>query len=344
MSNIKTCLDKISLNGMRFIFVSLVLILASQITQAAAINKEQHSSGKVYHFYVITKSNSSPYWLAVNAGAEAAAHKLGNVKITAEAPPGQTDLAQQISMVNNAVTSGADGILLAAQQAKPLSRPVADAEQKGVPVVTVDSGVSPNTADSYIATDNVAAAAALADVGAKANHGAGAYAIVTMDLTSVTGRSRFKGFRAEMKSKFPAYKYKGVQIAHDNVGKGRSQAAAYLESDPDINLIYGEDDLAAVSIAQAVKAAGKEKSVFVAGFDVDAGALALIKEHAIDASIVQMPYKMGYQGVLRLVAIKNGKSVPKSTPTAFFILTPQNVRTTKAITAIRQYIPNYAKK
>lgn len=294
-----------------------------------------------YNFVVITKSNSSPYWLAVNAGAEAAAKELGNVTISTQAPPGQTDLAAQISMFNNAVTSRADGILLAAQQAKPLSRPVKKAVEKGIPVVTVDSGVTPNTANSYIATDNKQAAAELANYAAEAVGGKGKYAVITMDLTSITGSHRFEGFKGKMEDEYPDIEYLGVQIANDDAGRGRSQAAAYIASNPELNLLYGTNDWSAVSVGQAVAAAEKKDEIFVAGFDVSAGALTLIKEGSIDASIVQMPYKMGYDGVMRLVDIHNNIEVPKFTPTEVFVLTPDNVSTQEAVTAIQQYMPDY---
>src|SRR5487761_1125426 len=56
---------------------------------SAPANKSGH-----YHFELITKSNASPYWLAVKAGADAAAKKLGDT-VSFEAPASGTDLSTQ---------------------------------------------------------------------------------------------------------------------------------------------------------------------------------------------------------------------------------------------------------
>ncbi|HEX7390636.1 MAG TPA: substrate-binding domain-containing protein, partial [Acidiphilium sp.] len=81
------------------------------------------SPAKHYQFELITKSNASPYWLAVRDGADAAAKKFG-VTVNFEAPASGLDLAGQIAMVNNAVTAGTDGIILAAQNPQALLKPV----------------------------------------------------------------------------------------------------------------------------------------------------------------------------------------------------------------------------
>ena len=324
--------------------LSLILTLALSLGLVGCGGKssgEGEAGGKSLKFLVITKSNNSPYWLAINRGAEDAAKKIGNIKIVAQAPAQQTDLAGQIQMFNNGVSSGVDGILLAAQQAEPLSSVVKSARDKGYPVVTVDAGVIPNTANSSIATDNVATSAELArkalDV---VNTSTGSYAIITMDTTSQTGRTRIQGFEQEMK-KHSGYKELPIQIANDDIGKARAATANLLQSHPDLNVIYANDNLGAVGAAQAVKASGRADSIALVAFDVDAGALDYLKAGTLDVTAVQQPYTMGYEGVLRLIKIIRKEQVPKSTGTKVFFLTPTNVGSPDAKQAISEYISGY---
>lgn len=294
---------------------------------------------KHYTFDLITKSNASPYWLAVKDGADAAAAKLGNVKITFEAPASGTDLATQINMVDEAVVAHSQGIILAAQSPSGLLAPVKHAEAAGVPVITVDSGVSPNVANSFLATSNTQSSAALAKYTAKLAGGSGQYGIVDFNTISSTGIARPKGFRLGMSSE-PGFKFIGQQISNNSVSTARAEASAMLQSHPGLTLLFGANDRSALGVAEAVQATPGHR-VVVAGFDADLGEVNYIKSGVISASVLQSPYQMGYQAVTEMVRIKEGKSVPKRVDTPYTIVTRHNISSAAAVKAIQQYIPSY---
>ncbi len=50
---------------------------------------------------------------------------------------------------------------------------------------------------------------------------------------------------------------------------------------------------------------------------------------------------MGYYGVVELLDIHQGTTVPKLVNTGFFLLTPKNLGTNQATKAIQQYAPTY---
>ncbi|MGC9270682.1 substrate-binding domain-containing protein [Acidiphilium sp.] len=294
---------------------------------------------KHYHFELITKSNASPYWLAVRDGADAAAKKFG-VSVSFEAPASGLDLAGQIGMVNNAVTAGTDGLILAAQNPQALLKPVKSALAHHIPVVTVDSGLSPNIADCFLATSNIGAAAALAKYTAQhLMHGKGQYAIVDFNHTASTGIARPKGFMLGMKS-FTAIKRMGpIEYSQNDVSTGLRIATTMLTQYPKLAVIFGANDRAALGPAEAVQRA--HSKVRVVGFDADLGEIAYVKSGVIQASILQSPYDMGYYAVVALLDKIAGKTLPKRIATPYFLLTPKNLATSKATAAIRQYAPTY---
>ena len=110
----------------------------------------------------IPKSTDSSFWLAIKRGAEKAGAELG-YEVLYVGTQDQTQIAGQINLVNDMVTRRIDGILIAATDAKALSDPVTKAIEAGVPVITVDSGIDPDTSLAYIATDNIGAARAAAE-------------------------------------------------------------------------------------------------------------------------------------------------------------------------------------
>lgn len=294
---------------------------------------------KHYHFTLITKSNASPYWLAVREGADAAAEKYG-VSVDFEAPANGTDIAAQIGMVNNAVTGGTDGLILAAQNPQALLNPVKSALAHHVPVVTVDSGLSPNISDCFLATSNIGAAAALAKYTAEhLMDRKGEYAIVDFNHTASTGIARPKGFMQGMKS-FPDIKKMGpTEYSNNDVSAGLRIATTMLTEYPHLKVIFGANDRAALGPAEAVQR--EHAPVKVVGFDADLGEIALVKAGIIQASILQSPYDMGYYAVVALLDQRDGKTLPKRINTPYFMLTPQNLDTPAATAAIRQYAPNY---
>ena len=70
----------------------------------------------------------------------------------------QTNIAGQVNLVNDMVVRKVAGILIAATDAKALAPAVEQAIERGVPVITLDSGVDSDKPYAYIATDNIGAA------------------------------------------------------------------------------------------------------------------------------------------------------------------------------------------
>src|SRR5438067_12324853 len=75
---------------------------------------------------VIPKGTSHAYWKTVRLGAEAAAQELG-VEMVWKGPVKENDRADQIAMVQQFVTEGISGIVLAPLDFDVLAAPVADA-------------------------------------------------------------------------------------------------------------------------------------------------------------------------------------------------------------------------
>lgn len=327
--------------GTAFATAALLAMPAANAASGAKVSAlpTPTKPAKAYHFELITKSNASPYWLAVRDGADAAAKKFG-VTVSFEAPASGLDLAAQIAMVNNAVTSGTDGIILAAQNPQALLKPVKSAMAHHIPVVTVDSGLSPNIADCFLATSNVGAAAGLAKYAAEhLMHQKGQYAIVDFNHTASTGIARPKGFMKGMKPYSGIKKMGPIQYSQNDVSTGLRIATTMLTQYPKLDVIFGANDRAALGPAEAVQRA--HSKVKVVGFDADLGEIAFIKSGIIQASVLQSPYDMGYYGVVALLDKLAGKTLPKRINTPYFLLTPANLSTSQATAAIRQYAPKY---
>ncbi|MFV0504737.1 MAG: substrate-binding domain-containing protein [Lachnospirales bacterium] len=125
---------------------------------------EETGSGD-YTFEVIVKSYQSSYWQAAVKGIDAKAEELG-VKVNTTGPNAESDIADQVNMLNNAINNNPDGIGLAACDQDSVLDSLQVAMDKQIPVVCFDAGV-PNAPEgsvySTIATDNYAAGATAAE-------------------------------------------------------------------------------------------------------------------------------------------------------------------------------------
>ena len=127
--------------------------------------KSDGDSGKGYHFEVVVKSFQSSYWQAAVQGIEQAQDELG-VTTNTTGPNAESDIADQVNMLNNAINQNPDGIALAACDQNSVIEALQSAKDKGIPVVCFDSGVPDAPEGSVYATvvtDNGGAGAIAAD-------------------------------------------------------------------------------------------------------------------------------------------------------------------------------------
>lgn len=116
-------------------------------------------AGGDYSFEIIVKSYQSSYWQAAVKGVDQAAEELG-VKVNCTGPNAESDIADQVNMLNSAIENKPDGIGLAACDQDAVLDSLQKAMENEIPVVCFDSAV-PNAPEgsvlSTVATDNYGA-------------------------------------------------------------------------------------------------------------------------------------------------------------------------------------------
>ncbi len=111
------------------------------------------SGAKRLQIAVIPKGMTHEFWKAIHAGAAKAAREL-DVGIFWKGSQKEDDRAQQITVVEDFISRGVDGIVLAPLDDRALCRPVQDAAREKIPVVIIDSGLQGEDYISFVATDN----------------------------------------------------------------------------------------------------------------------------------------------------------------------------------------------
>ena len=98
-------------------------------------------ANEAYDFPMMVKSFQSTYWDAAQEGMKKAADELG-VTYKAQGPNSESDIADQVNMINTAIAAKPAGLGLAACDTSSVLDALQECVDKGIPVVTFDTGIA----------------------------------------------------------------------------------------------------------------------------------------------------------------------------------------------------------
>ena len=122
-------------------------------------------ANEAYEFPMMVKSFQSTYWDAAQEGMKKASEELG-VTYKAQGPNSESDIADQVNMINTAIGSNPVGLGLAACDTSSVTDALKTWAEKGIPVVTFDTGIADAPEGSVVCevcTDNAQAGAVAAE-------------------------------------------------------------------------------------------------------------------------------------------------------------------------------------
>jgi ribose transport system substrate-binding protein len=284
--------------------------------------------GKKMTYAVIPKGLTHVFWQSVKAGAEKAGGEM-NVTTNWQGAQKETDTAAQIGIVENAINSKVDGIVLAPLDKAALASVIKKAKTANIPLTIIDSAadVTEDEYVSFVATDNKKGGEIAAERMGKILDGKGTVALIPVQPNSASTGDRESGFEETIKAKFP-----GIKVIRTNYGMNDRANSLKVTEDAltahsDIVGIFGPNEPAIVGALQAVKNRNLLGKVKLVGFDSTKQLEESLEKGDIDSLIVQNPFKMGYEGVKSLVDLKGGKTPEKRIDTGVGLMTKENMNT-----------------
>ena len=272
---------------------------------------------------IVSKGFQHQFWQAVKDGAEQEAKKEG-VRITFEGPATETEVEAQINMLNNALAKDPDALGFAALDSKAAAPLLTQAQDKDIPVVAFDSGVESDIPVTTAATDNKAAAAEAAKHMADLLGGKGKVAMVVHDQTSQSGIDRRDGFIEWMKANAPGIELLPVQYGAGDQAKSADITKSIIQSNPDVNGIYGSNEGSAIGVVKGVEESGK-KGIVVVGFDSGQAQIDAINDGVMAGAITQNPVGMGRELIKAAVKAMDGEELPETIDTGFYWYDKSNI-------------------
>ena len=277
---------------------------------------------------IIVKDTTSNFWQIVLAGARKAGKDLG-VKVPELGAQSESDINGQIAILENAVSGKPAAIVISPTQFKALGQPIDEAAKKTI-IVGIDSAADSKAFTSFLQTDNVQGGRAGADalaaaIQAKYGKPEGDVALITSIPGVGSLDQRAKGFKEELKAKYP-----GLKLVADKVADGMATTALNIMTDlitanPNLRGVFASNLIMSQGAGQAIAENKVADKIKLVGFDSDDKTVKLLKDGNIAALIVQDPYRMGYEGVKTALQASKGEKVPATVDTGVNTITKENM-------------------
>lgn len=292
--------------------------------QSAAV-EEPEENGDQRYVAVVSQGYQHQFWQAVKRGSEEAAEEY-NVRITYEGPDAETNIDQQIQMLQGAFDRHPDAIALAALDSTAPIPLLENAESEGIPVVAFDSGVDSDIPVTTVTTDNKGAAAEAAKQMAEAIDHEGEVALVVQDQTSKSAVDRRDGFVEYMEENEPNIEIVDIQYGGGDHAKSADLAKAMISGHADLAGLYGTNEGSAIGIVQAVKEMGiPNGEIAIIGFDSGQAQVEAVREGVMLGAISQDPIGLGYETIKAAVEALDGETLPETIYTGFYWYTADNM-------------------
>lgn len=295
-------------SSMMFTLKRITLIGMAVVVALGIFGPVNTACAKGERFVLVSHAPDSDSWWNTIKNAIKVAGEQMDVKVEYR-NPATGDLADMARIVEQAVASNPDGLIVSIADFDVLSGPISKAVKKGIPVITINSGTHEQSAKL----------GALLHVGQPeyaAGNGAGKRAkaegvdkalCVNHYITNPASVERCQGYADAIGADL-----KDIMVdAGQDPGEIKNRVMAFLKKNPDTKGIITLGPTSAHPTLAALDAMGLNKGkVFFGTFDLSSEIAAAVKDGTIAFAIDQQPYLQGYLPVVILTNLARYGVVP----------------------------------
>ena len=243
---------------------------AAPAEEEAAEEAAPAEETKDYVFCQLNTNLAEPWMVQMDEDIKLAAAEYPNedypVNITIQYKDAQGDALRHRAQVEECVVAGVDAILISPVEADPLTEPLAEAYDAGIPIFLVARGVNGEKYTQYIGSDEWALGYA-AGQWIVDNYAGTAAKVVELQgqMTSTPAQERHEGFMKALEGSDVEVIFSAdVEWSEPNA---RSEMESALAVYDDIDVVFGANDPAAHGAYVAAKAVGREGEMAFIGID-----------------------------------------------------------------------------
>ncbi len=261
-----------------------------------------------------------PWRVQMNADVKKAATAHSNLRVIYK--DAQNDTLKQRSHVEEFINAGIDLLIISPKEAAPLTPPISEAMNAGIPVIVLDRRILGDNYTCFIGADNKKIGRYAGKWIAEKLNGKGNIIELKGLMTSTPAQDRHSGFLEGIKGT-------DIKVIFDVDMKwlepnARSEMESALSRFKDIDLVYAHNDPGAHGAYLAAKSSGREKEMLFVGIDgLPHEGCAYVKQGILSASF---EYPTGGREAINIaLKILNGGTTEKEIVLSSRIFTPDNL-------------------
>jgi ribose transport system substrate-binding protein len=222
----------------------------------------------------------------------------------------ETDLSEQVNLVEQAVATGAAAIVIAPADSRALVPALRRAQQQGVVIVNIDNRLDADAVRAaglqvaFVGPDNRDGARKVGAALTRRLTAGDEVAIIEGVPTAFNGQQRRAGFEEAMQA--AGMKVVAVQSGDWEMDKANGVAANLLTAHPGLKALLCANDNMALGAAAAVAAAGRTREVLIVGFDAIGAIRPLLADGRVVATADQHAGQLAVFGIERALATLQG--------------------------------------
>jgi rhamnose transport system substrate-binding protein len=265
---------------------------------------------------LVAKSLGNGFFDAVKKGGDEAAAELGGVEIIFTAPTTAT-AEGQIEVLNALIAQRVDAIAVSANDPDALVPTLQRAMQRGIKVISYDSGVAAAGRNLHLApsSDELIGQTCVQLAVDAMPDGKGEFAILSATPTATNQNA----WIAAMKRALPAHV--GVTLVDTVYGddvsdKSYREAVALLKRHAALKVIVVPSSVGIVAAAKAVEDEGKTGKVFVTGLGLPSELAGHVNSGSVKSFAIWNPIDLGYATIQIAARVARGAPAGANTSIA----------------------------
>jgi rhamnose transport system substrate-binding protein len=265
-----------------------------------------------YRVAMVVKNLGNGFFDAAHQGGEEAAKELGDIELIYTGPTKPT-AEGQIEIINSLIAQKVNAIVISANDPDALVPVCKKAAQRGITVLSFDSGVAKAGRIFQINPSNPdLIGLKQLQMAAKTIGGKGEIAILSATTQATNQNKWIQVMKDDLKRpEFAGLKLVDVVYGDDQSDKSYREAVGLFRKHPDLKAIIAPTT---VGITAAAKAVTDEKlvgKVFITGLGLPSELAGHVRSGAVDTFAIWNPIDLGYTAVYAAHSVLAGKASGK---------------------------------
>ncbi|OUD08358.1 rhamnose ABC transporter substrate-binding protein [Marivivens niveibacter] len=256
---------------------------------------------------LVVKALGIGFFEAAAQGAEEAAAELGDVEVIYTGPT-DTTAEGQIEVINSLIAQGVDAIAISANDPDAVAPALARAMQRGITVISWDSGVAPEGRQMHLnPSSNPLIGNMIIKLAADHLPDGGEVAVLSASATA-TNQNIWIDEMNKVMGNYPGIEVVATVYGDDLADKSYREAQGLMQSYPDLDAIIAPTSVGIVAAAQAVADAGKAGEINVTGLGLPSEMAGAIESGASKSFAIWNPIDLGYSATMIAHALATGEA------------------------------------